>query len=39
MNKNYNEIFKNPNKSFQPTETVGFEFFKFAFSNVSAVET
>jgi len=36
MEKSYNEITVNPNKSFQPTETAGFEFSRFDFSNVSA---
>lgn len=39
MNKNYNKISKNPNKSFQQTETAGFEFTRFDFSNVSVAET
>ena len=39
MNKNYNEISKNPNKSFQQTETAGFEISRSDFNNVSATET
>ena len=34
MEKSYNEITINPNKSLQPTETAGFEFSRFDFSNV-----
>ena len=36
---NYNGIIINPNKSLRSTETVGFEFPRFDFSNVSAAET
>ena len=36
---NYNEIIININKSFEPTRTIGFEFPRFYFSNVSAAET
>jgi len=39
MNKNYNAISENTNKSFQPTETASFEFTDFNFHNVSAAET
>jgi len=39
MNKNYNKITINPNKSLQPTENAGFEFVRFDFSNASVAET
>lgn len=39
MNKNYNKININPNKSLQSNKTDGFESPKFIFSNVSATET
>jgi hypothetical protein len=32
MNKSYNEITINPNESFQPTETAGFESIWFNFA-------
>ena len=32
---NYNEIIINPSKSFQPTETAGFEFPRFVFATSS----
>ena len=39
MEKSYNKISINPNESLQQTETLGFEFIRFDFSNVSAAET
>jgi hypothetical protein len=38
MDKNYNKISKNPNKSLQPAETTGFEIFRFDLSSVSVNE-
>lgn len=39
VEKSYNEISKNHNKSLQPTENIGFESSRFDLSNVSAAET
>lgn len=39
MEKSYNKITINPNKSFQLAETASFEFSRFDCVNVSATET